>query len=55
MDPSLDSVKGYARMATVLLVEDERDLARVIIRELEAAGYKIQHVADGQQALKAHA
>jgi DNA-binding response OmpR family regulator len=44
-----------ATMHTVLLVEDEPGLARVIGRELEAAGYRIFHAADGLQALALHA
>jgi DNA-binding response OmpR family regulator len=42
-------------VATVLLVEDARELARVVTRELEAAGYQVTHVADGLAALEAHA
>jgi DNA-binding response OmpR family regulator len=42
-------------MATILLVEDARDLAEVILRELEAAGYRTLHVVDGLAALEAHA
>ena len=38
-------------MHTILLVEDALDLARVIARELEAAGYQVQHAADGRSAL----
>ncbi|MCM8749662.1 response regulator transcription factor [Thermomicrobiaceae bacterium CFH 74404] len=41
-------------MATILLVEDARDLARVIRRELEAAGYQVLHAADGRTALALH-
>ncbi|HKT38802.1 MAG TPA: response regulator transcription factor [Ktedonobacterales bacterium] len=41
-------------MATILLVEDARELAAVVVRELEAAGYRVQHVADGRAALAAH-
>jgi DNA-binding response OmpR family regulator len=42
-------------MATILLVEDARDLAQVITRELEAAGYRVLHAADGRTALDLHA
>jgi DNA-binding response OmpR family regulator len=42
-------------MATILLVEDARDLAEVIVRELEAAGYQTLHVVDGLAALEVHA
>src|SRR5579885_1905376 len=42
-------------MTTILLVEDARDLAQVIVRELETAGYRTLHVADGLSALEAHA
>jgi DNA-binding response OmpR family regulator len=41
-------------MATILLVEDTRDLARVVARELEAAGYVVIHAVDGVEALEAH-
>jgi DNA-binding response OmpR family regulator len=39
-------------MATILLVEDERELARLVARELEAAGYAVEHAADGVTALR---
>ncbi len=42
-------------MTTILLVEDAVDLAQVIARELEAAGYQTLHAADGMSALKLHA
>lgn len=32
-------------MTTILLVEDAADLAQVILRELEAAGYEVVHAA----------
>jgi DNA-binding response OmpR family regulator len=41
-------------MATILLVEDARELAQVIVRELEAAGYTVLHAADGYAALDLH-
>jgi DNA-binding response OmpR family regulator len=37
---------------TILLVEDELELARIIARELKAAGYRVKHVADGETALQ---
>ena len=37
---------------TILLIEDEPQLARVIVRELEAAGYRVRHAADGAAALR---
>ncbi|MGH2616282.1 MAG: response regulator transcription factor [Thermomicrobiales bacterium] len=40
---------------TVLLVEDTRELAQVIARELEAAGYRVVRAGDGQTALELHA
>lgn len=43
------------QMAKILLVEDATDLAQVISRELEAAGYEVAHAADGMAALKLHA
>ena len=42
-------------MPTILLVEDAVDLARVISRELKAAGYEVVHATDGLEALQAHA
>ena len=42
-------------MATILVVEDAHDLARVIVRELEAAGYHALHAADGLAAVEVHA
>jgi DNA-binding response OmpR family regulator len=39
-------------MATVLLVEDEEQLARLIQRELEAAGFRVRHALDGTAALR---
>jgi DNA-binding response OmpR family regulator len=41
-------------MATILLVEDARELANVVARELEAAGHRVTNVADGRDALAAH-
>src|SRR5579859_6587730 len=38
-------------MAHVLLVEDEIELARVITRELENAGFNVHHAPDGESAL----
>jgi DNA-binding response OmpR family regulator len=35
----------------ILLVEDATDLAKVVSRELKAAGYNVTHVADGESAL----
>jgi DNA-binding response OmpR family regulator len=42
-------------METILLVEDESDLAQVILRELENTGYTTVHAADGIAALDMHA
>lgn len=42
-------------MALVLLVEDERELARLIRRELEAAGHRVLAAEDGEEALRLHA
>src|SRR5712691_5554214 len=39
-------------MATILLVEDELELARVITRELVGAGFGVVHVLDGESALR---
>jgi DNA-binding response OmpR family regulator len=40
------------KQAQILLVEDRLDLAEVIIRELEAAGYNVAHVTNGESALQ---
>jgi len=42
-------------MMTILLVEDAHDLAHVLVRELEAAGYRTLHAGDGWEALDLHA
>jgi DNA-binding response OmpR family regulator len=41
-------------MTTILLVEDAEDLSRVVIRELESAGYRTLHAASGETALDLH-
>lgn len=38
-------------MTKILLVEDENDLALVILRELETAGYALTRASDGESAL----
>ncbi len=42
-------------MTKILLVEDTYDLAQVIIRELEANNYEVQHAGDGLTAVRLHA
>jgi DNA-binding response OmpR family regulator len=42
-------------MATILLVEDEADLAQIVLRELTTIGYTTLHAADGVSALEMHA
>lgn len=42
-------------MPTILLVEDARDLAQVLARELEANGYQVTLASTGEQALRVHA
>jgi DNA-binding response OmpR family regulator len=42
-------------METILLVEDEQELARIVARELEAAGYRVVWAPDGLKALELHA
>src|SRR5688500_10489954 len=37
---------------TILLVEDELELGRLVVRELEAAGYAVEHAHDGAEALR---
>ncbi len=39
-------------MTKILLVEDTPDLAHVVVRELEAAGYEVRHAVDGLSALR---
>src|SRR5688572_2429170 len=39
-------------MATILVVEDELELARLVVRELEAAGYAVRHAHDGPTAIR---
>ena len=41
-------------MTTILLVEDARDLAHVIMQELKAHGYRVLHASDGVDALQVH-
>ncbi len=40
---------------TILLVEDTHELAQVISRELETAGYRVVRAGDGKTALEIHA
>jgi DNA-binding response OmpR family regulator len=39
-------------MTSILLVEDEIELGRLVVRELSASGYQVSHAADGVQALQ---
>ena len=39
-------------VATILLIEDAQDLAQVVARELDAAGYRVAHAADGVSGLQ---
>lgn len=39
-------------MTRILLVEDARDLAHVIMQDLEAHGYCVFHASDGVDALQ---
>lgn len=41
-------------MEKILLVEDESDLAQIVIRELTGAGYEVIHAPDGLRALELH-
>jgi DNA-binding response OmpR family regulator len=43
------------QVTTILLVEDARELAQVIVRELQATGYETLHASDGAAALGLHA
>ncbi|GAB4528944.1 MAG: response regulator transcription factor [Anaerolineae bacterium] len=42
-------------MTTILLVEDEMNLAQVLISEFEREGYTVIHASDGLRALELHA
>jgi DNA-binding response OmpR family regulator len=42
-------------MTDVLLVEDEPELRRLVVRELEAAGYAVRYAADGLAAVRSFA
>ena len=44
-----------AHAPLILLVEDTLDLAQVVQRELEAAGFRTIHAPDGQAGLRLHA
>jgi DNA-binding response OmpR family regulator len=39
-------------MTTLLFVEDTRELAQLVIQELETNGYQVQHASDGEMALQ---
>src|SRR5690349_1993079 len=39
-------------MQTILLVEDEAELGRLLVRELGAAGYQVRHAGDGSAGLR---
>src|SRR5690606_35174075 len=39
-------------MTDILLIEDAPDLAAVIVRELEAVGFRVSHAADGETGLR---
>jgi PAS domain S-box-containing protein len=45
--PSMEAVRG----ASVLIVEDERALAAAVAEALTDAGLKVEHAADGEEAL----
>jgi len=42
-------------VTSILVVEDEADLGRLIVRELEAAGYQVRHALQAASALEAFA
>jgi DNA-binding response OmpR family regulator len=42
-------------MAKIFLVEDAADLAQMILRELETAGYEVVHAADRASGRKPEA
>jgi DNA-binding response OmpR family regulator len=39
-------------MPTILFVEDTRELAQMVVQELEINGYQVQHATDGELALQ---
>ncbi len=39
-------------MTVILFVEDTRDLAQMVIQELETNGYQVQYAADGEMAIQ---
>ena len=39
-------------MPSILFVEDEIELARLVVRELEGAGYEVRHAPDASSALR---
>lgn len=39
-------------MTTILFVEDTRELAQMVIQELETNGYQVHHASDGEMALQ---
>ena len=39
-------------MPSILFVEDEIELARLVVRELEGAGYEVRHAPDASTALR---
>jgi len=41
--------------AHLLVIEDDPDIARVLVSDLEDAGYRVTHAADGLAALEAYA
>ena len=49
----VDAVKAVVDEATVLIVEDDLDLARVIVASLEAHGVRTKHAATGREAIEA--
>lgn len=49
-DPAITDL--VSAMTTVLLVEDEPDLRSLVVRELEAAGYRVRAAAGGVAALR---
>ncbi len=46
--------RGGTALKTLLLVEDAADLAKVVARELGAAGYRVLCAGDGMEGLRLH-
>src|SRR5690606_4790232 len=53
-NPASSNSKARQDVAVILFVEDAVDLSRVVVRELESAGYDVLHTASGETAIHLH-